>query len=130
MEPGKQPGNFWAAWVVLLLGMYEIFAPTIWKYTEHIIPVALASVTGGFVFMFAFWVVPTDEVWASWVNVGLGAWLAAASIAFARSATPALVNGIVSGLVIMFFAWLTARHSREAWRRGFEVVQRGQGFLR
>ena len=125
-----EPGNFWGSWLVAILAMYSIFAPTIWKYTDHIVATANAGVTGGLIFMFAFWVIPTDEAWASWVNVGLGAWMVASAIAFERSVTAGLVNGIVTGLVIMLVAALTARHGRAVWRRGFELIERGEGYLR
>ena len=27
-----RPGNYWAAWILSALGVWEVFAPFIWKY--------------------------------------------------------------------------------------------------
>jgi hypothetical protein len=124
-----KPGNYWAAWLVFALGVWELFAPFIWKYGNHFTMTGNSAVVGVLIMMFGFWVVATDHDWASWVNVALGVWLIVAAVVFERGLGKALVNDVVVGALVVGFAYLAARHGKAAWARGWPVIERGEGHL-
>ncbi len=124
-----KPGNYWVAWVVFALGVWELFAPFIWKYGSHFTMTANACGFGVLIMMFGFWVVATDHEWASWVCVGLGAWLVVSGLALEHSLTKALVNDVVVGVLTIGAGYLAARHGKAAWKKGWPTIERGAGHL-
>ena len=124
-----KPGNYWAAWAVFALGVWEVFAPFIWKYGPHFTMTANSAATGALIMMFGFWVVATDEAWASWVTVGIGVWLVVSGLALEHTLTKALLDSVVVGLLTVGFGYLAARHGRAAWTTGWPDIERGEGRL-
>jgi hypothetical protein len=122
-----EPGNFWGSWVVALLGLWDVFAFGLLKYDSHFAIAANEGTTGGLIFMFAFWTIATDHEWSSWANVGMGAWLFASALVFEHSVTKAMVNDLIVGALVVVFAYISARHARAAWKRGFSVLEPGGG---
>ena len=124
-----RPGSYWAAWVVFALGVWELFAPFIWKYGPHFTITANNAVVGAMLMTFGFWVVATDHEWASWVDLAFGVWLIVSAVVFERGLAKALVNDVVVGALVMGFAYVAARHGRRVWQRGWDVIPRGEGHL-
>ena len=116
-----EPGNFWGSWVVAALGLWDLFAFETLKYSSHVTIAANEGVIGALIFMFAFWTIATDHEWSSWASAGLGAWLVVSGIVFEHTVTKAMVNDIVLGLLVIAFSYISARHARAAWTRGFKV---------
>jgi hypothetical protein len=122
-----EPGNFWGSWVVAALGIWDVFAFGALNYDSHFAIAANEGVIGGLIFMFAFWTIATDHEWSSWASLGLGAWLVLSGAAFEHTVTKAMVNDIIVGVLVMAFSYISARHARAAWERGFTIFQEGGG---
>ena len=122
-----EPGNFWGSWVVAALGIWNLFAFSVLKYSSHISIAANQAVIGALIFMFAFWTIATDHEWSSWASAGLGVWLVASAAVFEHIVTKAMVNDIVVGLLVIAFSYISARHARAVWTRGFPVFREDTG---
>ncbi len=122
-----EPGNFWGSWVVAVLGLWDIFAFEALKYSSHFTIAANEGVVGALIFMFAFWTIATDHEWSSWASAGLGAWLVLSGAIFENAVTKAMLNDIILGVLVMVFSYISARHARAAWARGFDVFREDSG---
>jgi VIT1/CCC1 family predicted Fe2+/Mn2+ transporter len=123
------PGSYWAAWITLVLAVWELFAAFIWKYGNHFVMTGNAAFVGALILMFAFWSVATGYEWSSWVTLALGAWLVASGLVFERSLTKAMLNDVVVGVLLMVFSYIAARYARKAWERGWSSIPTGEGHL-
>lgn len=122
-----EPGNFWGSWIVAALGIWDVFAFGVLNYDSHFAIAANEGGIGAAIFMFAFWTIATDHEWSSWVNVGLGAWLVVSGLAFEHVVAKAMVNDVIVGVLVMLFSYISARHARAVWARGFEIFREGAG---
>ena len=126
----SEPGNYWASWVLVALGLWELAAaPFVLKYGPHFVMTANAVGFGTLIFIFGYWTVATDHPWTSRVCIGFGLWLIVAAVVFERALPRALANDVVVGALTVVVAYFGARHGRLAWERGWPTIARGEGHL-
>ena len=107
-NPNAVPG-IRASWVIVLVGIWQIFAPWIWGYSWRAAAVWSDVVTGIFLTIGALSVVTYRSTWPAWWSIVLGAWLIVSPFALGYSFIPrAQANDIVVGVIVIVLGIIAA----------------------
>jgi hypothetical protein len=104
----------WQDWVVLVAGLWLIFAP-FWMASYAVAgSAALNSVAVGVLLVATSWIaLARPKPWEEWVNATLGGWLVVAPFALGfPDAGPVTLNHIVIGLIVVADAMVALARSR------------------
>lgn len=112
------PPRQWEDWVSWGLGIWLCIAPWALRFELEPGPTRTAVITGVLLILVEAITLSVFRAWEEWLNVALGLWLIAVPYVIATESTPATVNFIVVGLIVLGLAIYEMRNPDEAESEG------------
>ncbi|MBI3514903.1 MAG: SPW repeat protein [Proteobacteria bacterium] len=94
----------WEDWVGVVVGIWLWASPWVLQYSGDMLAIQNAFITGFLLIAAELVILSAFRAWEEWANVGIGVWLVISPWVLGVTATLAMANFIVAGVVVLGLA--------------------------